>query len=102
MKFLIFVFVLCCTSVTYGQFQTVPVDTLETIEIRSPILAQVDVCEYCSLVPISYSHEMVGSEMMGREKQKLFGGNREGGRLRGLISRLFGRDRRASRGGCGG
>lgn len=89
MKFVIFVFALCFSSVSYGQFETVPIDTLETIEVRSSILAQVQVCEYCSLIPISYETEMVS------EKQKLFNrertGRERGGRLRQLLDRLFNR-----------
>lgn len=84
MRFVIFVFVLCFASVSQAQFSTVEIDTLETIDVNNVILAQVNVC---SLVPISY--EMVS------EKQKLFGGDRERGRLRKLFERLFGRNKKS-------
>ena len=103
MKFLVLVVVMCIANVSYGQFETVPINTfetvktLETIEAPNFILAQVDICEFCSLVPISIEMHM---EHKKPAQRILFRGNREG-RLRALIARLLGRDRRSSRRGCG-
>lgn len=102
MKFLIFLVALSLTGISYGQFLTVKVDTIEIIEVPTSILAQVDICENCLLtIPISYNMETVAhQEILGRFRDG--GRERDGGRFRKFLDRLFGgrRDSKKSK-SCG-